>query len=372
MDSATPDLSKIPAGEPPPGVRRNSINPPSLLNAVIGSTVVIQFFTLLFILIRVYVNVWTRKLDFEDAFVYAAWVGFIAQTALSVYNSTQCMSRHIWDVDVASVLKGSYRYNNIFICYTVASGLAKTAIFLQMKKIFTTRVKGLVYWVIVVSLVANAVGYTALLFLYVFTCWPREKLRDPTIPGYCMDWKGMIITMAIVNIISDVEAIIVPAWTIWQLQLATKKKLSVFAVFAVGTFAVAIGCAGVYYRVLVYMKLDTTWHLTQTSILCMAELGSVIIVGCCPYVPRLYRRRQIKSSTSSNGYGSSYDPVSSRSKARSRFQTIGDTDLRANSDVHLEMHDYTNDAERTGHEEQVSIGMRIPKTTEVTQTSEPV
>jgi hypothetical protein len=116
----------------------------------------------------------------------------------------------------------------------VSGGFAKTTIFLQMKKIFTTQLKGSVYWVIMFSLLANAVAYTVLLFLYIFTCRPREKLRNPMLPGYCIDRKATIIAMAIVNIISDVEAIIVPAWAIWQLQLALKKKLSVFAVFAVG------------------------------------------------------------------------------------------------------------------------------------------
>jgi len=234
MSSEMPDLSKIPAGQPPPDVQPNFVNPPTLLTAVIASTVIIHVFTLLFILVRVYVNAWTRKLDWEDAFVYVAWAFFIAETALSVYNSFHGMARHIWDVDVATVLNGSYRYNVIWICYTVSGGFAKTTIFLQMKKIFTTRVKGSVYWVIMFSLVANAVAYTVLLFLYIFTCWPREKLRDPMLQGYCIDWKATIIAMAIVNIISDVEAIIVPAWALWQLQLAIKKKLSVFAVFAVG------------------------------------------------------------------------------------------------------------------------------------------
>lgn len=234
MDQGLPDFTKIPAGNSPQGLPPDFVNGPSLLTAVIASTVVIHVFTLLFLLVRVYVNVWTRKVDFEDSCVYIAWIFFVVQTGLNIHNSTHGMARHIWDVSLATVFEGSYRYNVIFICYTVASAFAKSAIFLQMKKIFTTRVKGPVFWVIMVSLVANVVAYTVLLFLYTFTCWPREKLRNPNLPGYCMDWRIMIIVMAIINIISDVEGIIVPAWAIWQLQLAFKKKLSVFAVFAVG------------------------------------------------------------------------------------------------------------------------------------------
>lgn len=110
----------------------------------------------------------------------------------------------------------------------------------------------------------------------------------------------------------------------------------------------------------------------------MAELGSVIIVGCCPYIPKMYRRHQLKSTTAYGAYSSSQDPTSSRSKVRSRFQTLdespehGDSDLRSSSDVHLEMHQYANGSEPKSSEEDVPTGTRISKLTHVTQTSEPV
>jgi hypothetical protein len=262
------DLSKIPAGAPPPGVQSNIINPPTLLPAIIATTVIIHTMTLAFILARVYVNIWIlRRINPEDVFIYTAWAAFIAFTGLTIHNSSTGMARHIWNVNLITLFSGSYSYNNIFICYALSGGLAKAAVFWQFKKVFTTQFRGAVYWVILASLAVNALAYTVLMFLYIFSCWPREKLRNPMLPGHCLDWKSSIIAIGSVNLVSDIEAFLVPAWAIWQLQLAVKKKIEVFAVFAVGAFAVAIACVGLYYRVQVLREYDTTWHLAQTVIL---------------------------------------------------------------------------------------------------------
>jgi hypothetical protein len=170
-------------------------------------------------------------------------------------------------VSLPTLFKGSYWYSNAFICYAISGGFAKAAVFWQFKRIFTTKVRVKVYWVVIGSLVANAFAYLTLMFLYVFNCWPMSKLKNPMLPGHCMDWKITIIVIGAVNLVSDIEAFFVPAWAIWQLQLAVKKKIEVFAVFAVRAFAVAVACVGLYYRILIFKGYDTTWHLTQTSIL---------------------------------------------------------------------------------------------------------
>jgi hypothetical protein len=222
------DLSKIPAGVPPPGQYPNFVKPPTLLIAVIATSVVIHTITLLFILARAYVNIWTRRIQPEDVCIYTAWCAFIAFTGLVIYNSTTGMARHIWDTNLITLFPGAYTYSNIFICYAIAGGFAKAALFWQFKKIFTTKVRGKMYWVIIGSIVANVLAYLALMFLYIFNCWPRSKLMNPVLPGHCMDWKITIIVIGAVNLVSDIEAFFVPAWAIWQLQLAVKKKIEVY------------------------------------------------------------------------------------------------------------------------------------------------
>jgi hypothetical protein len=88
--------------------------------------------------------------------------------------------------------------------------------------------------VIVGSLIANALFYTAMFFLYVFTCWPREKIWKPSIEGKCIDSNKLNMAMGTLNVISDVEAFVVPVWAIWKLSMKLQRKIAVLAIFGVG------------------------------------------------------------------------------------------------------------------------------------------
>jgi hypothetical protein len=358
------DFNTIPAGAPPPGITPNVENPETRFSTVAIASIVIQFVTFAFILLRAYINIGMRRICPEDIFLYIAWCAFVASTSLTVYAGTKGITGHVWDMSLATVLDGSYQYNNAVICYAISGGFAKAAVFLQLKKIFTTPLRGNVYWVIVISMVVNAIAYTILLFLYVFNCWPLARLRNPLLPGHCVDWKKSVIAIGSINLISDVEALCVPAWAIWRLKLDVKKKFEVFAVFAVGALAVGIACLGLYYRVLAAQRYDYTWHLAQCAIvkyaqellylslkarqlinLCsVAELGSVIIVGCCPAIPRLFRRNRGRREPPSRSYSYS----GSRSRGKPKKEVLDDSHSRdsaaqgSNSVVTLEMYGYAN------------------------------
>jgi hypothetical protein len=71
-------------------------------------------------------------------------------------------------------------------------------------------------------------------FLYVFTCWPREKIWNPSVEGRCIDSNKLNMAMGTLNVISDVEAFVVPVWAIWQLSLKLQQKIAALAVFGMG------------------------------------------------------------------------------------------------------------------------------------------
>lgn len=231
---ATIDPYTTAALTPPNGIS-NFIDPPTLRPAVIAGTTIIHLVTFLFVGARMFVNVVVmREIKLEDYLCYLAWLGLIAYSSAIVHAETIGMWRHMWDISLAMLPDILRVCNIVFCCYTAAGGLAKTVVFLQIKRIFTTKHRGVVFWVIIASLVANAIFYTSMLFLYIFTCWPREKIWMPTIEGKCIDSNKLNMAMGVLNVISDVEAFLVPAWAIWQLNMNLKRKISVFVVFSVG------------------------------------------------------------------------------------------------------------------------------------------
>jgi hypothetical protein len=60
----------------------------------------------------------------------------------------------MWDVNLTMLTEIQRLTNIIFCCYTASGGLAKTVVFLQIKRIFITKYRGVVFWVIIGSLVA--------------------------------------------------------------------------------------------------------------------------------------------------------------------------------------------------------------------------
>lgn len=92
----------------------------------------------------------------------------------------------------------------------------------------------------VVSIVINIIFYLGLFFSYVFQCWPREKIwLGDTVEGKCTDAIQVNLSSGVLNIISDVEALLIPAWAIWHLSMPIKRKLAAFVVFGVSLMYVS-------------------------------------------------------------------------------------------------------------------------------------
>lgn len=75
--------------------------------------------------------------------------------------------------------------------------------------------------------------YTIALILTVTTeCVGKE---DKVARGQeCLNQAALIISAAVINVVSDLMIFIIPIVAIWSLQLAKKSKFRVSAVFAVG------------------------------------------------------------------------------------------------------------------------------------------
>lgn len=232
---ATPSSDPMAAMPPPRGLQSNFVDPPTMMPVVIAGTIIIHIFTVPFLFARIYVNIFvSKRLHVEDYLCYLSYFGCIAFTSAVVFAESVGMARHVWDIPLTSLPRIIYTRDIIIISYTVSGGLAKTMVFLQLKKIFTTGAYDAVFVVVVGSLVANGLFYMAMLFMYVFTCLPRKKMWDPTVKGHCLDSNKLNLAMGSLNLISDFEAFIVPAWAIWHLNMELKRKFQVFAIFGVG------------------------------------------------------------------------------------------------------------------------------------------
>ena len=63
---------------------------------------------------------------------------------------------------------------------------------------------------------------------------PKEKLWDPTLPGFCVNYPITLMIVGIFNASSDLVILILPMAWIWGLKMSTTRKLGVSAIFAFG------------------------------------------------------------------------------------------------------------------------------------------
>ncbi|KAI2625671.1 hypothetical protein GGR54DRAFT_592541 [Hypoxylon sp. NC1633] len=278
-----------PALQPPDNVQPNFANPQTLMPAVIATSTVVLVLAFSFVFARAFVKVYIwRGHHVEDWLSYIALVGLAANTGVLIYLEDYGLARHQWDVTMAQYRHIMYYISIIYCLYGPTTMAAKLSVFFQMKRIFTTGARDLVYWVIIASIAANVVFYTAIFFSYLFQCWPRARIWDPDVPGYCISSGPSNLAAGVLNLVFDIEALLLPAWAVWHLKMPVKRKLAVYSVFGVGLIACIIGSLGIYLRVQVLLLPDFTWLGSQTLLLVNSEIAMVIVVGCMPSLPRLY------------------------------------------------------------------------------------
>lgn len=112
---------------------------------------------------------------------------------------------------------------------------AKYVVLRQIESVFFNHHRKAFAFTAVRALIwANLLFYGAISLSFILACIPRAKITNPEISGICIDTRASIIATSAINVVSDFTILITPLAAIGQLQLPTKKKLSVAAVFGVG------------------------------------------------------------------------------------------------------------------------------------------
>lgn len=112
--------------------------------------------------------------------------------------------------------------------------ITKLSILLQIRRLFTSSTKDRFRVVIDAVIWLNALFYIADSFVEIFQCVPRSKIFNPAIPGRCVQVNNAIIVTACINISSDFLIFALPLLKIWRLQMPSRQKVGVSAVFALG------------------------------------------------------------------------------------------------------------------------------------------
>lgn len=111
---------------------------------------------------------------------------------------------------------------------------ARSALVMQLIRIFAPTRRGTYYWLFQGIIWVNVLFYFATEVALLVNCIPIDKIWYPFKPGRCINAQGLLMAISVINVGSDLIALILPIAAIWHLQMAVKRKIGSTFVFAIG------------------------------------------------------------------------------------------------------------------------------------------
>ena len=118
------------------------------------------------------------------------------------------------------------------LCYVIGLWFVKLSLLILYYRIFGVNER--FRWALFVVIGIWTLYSWADTFIVIFQCNPVQKTWTPTEPGHCLDLIKLGVAAGYINILTDFMIIILPIPIVISLQLSTKTRLAVIAIFTTG------------------------------------------------------------------------------------------------------------------------------------------
>ncbi|KAL0256058.1 hypothetical protein SLS55_008447 [Diplodia seriata] len=174
------------------------------------------------------------------------------------------------------------------IFYNIALGLTKTSILMQYLRIFATH-KAM--RIAILTTLTFIILYTLeAIVLSIFTCTPVNRFWNRTLAGTCVDTKGLWFAHAAINIFSDTVIIVLPMPVFKGLNLPTKQKIALMAIFALGAFGAVTSILRLQSLYAVADSADQSYDNVNAAVWSNVEINVAIICASLPTFKALVKR----------------------------------------------------------------------------------
>ena len=175
---------------------------------------------------------------------------------------------------------------------TLTFGFTKLTVLLLYRRIFTGEVFRKAIWVGYAIVFSWTVGF---FFANLLQCWPIS-INWTGFGGdvaHCINSNIMLVAAAWSDTFTDVAILAMPLPCIWGLQMKTRHKIGVSAIFLLGLLTVGAGAA----RLVVFQNVnaatnggsvDVSYILTPTVYWPMIESSLGIVGACLPLLRPLF------------------------------------------------------------------------------------
>ena len=197
-------------------------------------------------------------------------IGFAFTNKYGNGRHQSSLTRH----ELTSYWKTLYAEEQLYGCAITA---ARMSILLFYRRIFATQM---------FRIMTNTVGvfvlawYIANSFTAIFQCTPVDKAWLVELPGHCLNQLNFYIGIGISNVILDAVLLVLPISAVLHLQMSTKKKIAVAAVFGLGGLSLVISILRLVY--LAQEDLNDVTYQTEKCSWTVIEPAFYVLSACLP------------------------------------------------------------------------------------------
>ncbi|KAH0430687.1 hypothetical protein CcaCcLH18_07602 [Colletotrichum camelliae] len=257
----------------------------SLVEPLIGATVAMMCLTTLAISVRVGVRASLRTYGLDDVLIVASWVFTMAMCIQTLVSAHGGFGRHHQDMDPVNYEQFLKLAISTSSTYSYGLALAKMSFAVLYIRMLPERRLIIVNKAIVVFLCCQAVEES---MIPIFQCRPIAKAWVPSMVGTCLDLPVLWWTGFAFNLCTDLILFIQPIPFLWRLQLPIIKRLGLIAMLSLGLMVCAISVIRMHS--VTEMGLDDTHDLAVPIIWSEAEVSTLIVCSCVPFLRKLAQR----------------------------------------------------------------------------------
>ncbi|EAU31185.1 predicted protein [Aspergillus terreus NIH2624] len=197
-------------------------------------SVVFTSLATIFVTARIYTRTrLMKRMEPNDWMILIALTFSYVFMGFFIVESLNGMGMHGADIPPPVMLKQMKAFWLTIPFYNAALLCAKASILMQYFRVFPTKRMRVVCWVLIGVLATY--GSWAVLSAFL-NCIPVAKFWNPTLPGYCINQKGLWFSNASMHIFTDLAILIIPIPALHALELPKRQKIALISIFALGGF----------------------------------------------------------------------------------------------------------------------------------------
>ncbi|KAF1850328.1 uncharacterized protein K460DRAFT_390853 [Cucurbitaria berberidis CBS 394.84] len=322
MSNVNGTITMIP---PPKGYVVNFANPARRLTTETYTIFIVEnILAIVFLAQRLYTKVRLMKqFQIDDVTVLLAWVLSVTTQALLVAGFIQgCIGAHAFEIPIE--LYGYYSRLILAapLVYAPCCALTKITLCLFYRRLSPNPTYQAAVWA-TIFLCAGA--YTGIFFSLIFACKPIAASWNPLLLpiAKCSNRGAIYIATAVIGVVTDVMLMGIPVPTIWGLQMPTKQKVGLTAIFAIGSITMVTSIIRLVVLIPSLTNMDQTWVIAEGSLWIIVEANLFIVCCCLPTLRRFFRHVAPHIIGESSGGDSEQKDTSGRNRGLRTWGSLG-------------------------------------------------